>query len=837
MEKKLTAVVENHFDQIWRRCFHRDIVHRGECFISYEKIQQYYIDKNLEMARKNEEHRFQIESPSVVENYLRRFPEREAEIRALYAKGVLKTTNTGYAIIDSNMISPEAIVRNYLISDAFFAKFMGQTPQIANRSDAFGNSAQLPQILKAFGAKYVTEIYYNPFDDDVWVGLDKSAICISHHVYLGGGGGWFKYRPCRSCKGFGRLNGAKCPSCNGLGIDRKTAEKKRSPIKISSKSNDSGVMRIGGEELIPSEDIWKDIAALRADGKNVTLGHWDELLERYRAQIKQVESGDLAGLKVRESPEFNPNTTGGYVTRIRTKQRLCDAENKLLAGETLAAMALINRNDYQSFDREWRDLLICAFHDVAYGTVVDAGYEEIMDMYDEIDKACRCRFLSEGGGDVLYLFNPTSKPYSGLYRMADGHEAVVRELAPYAIQRVKLLPPPQTLYMAQKSDNTLQEVIFTGKEAGSTIADGGEGFAAENEYLRLDADQNGICRITDKRFGTVVDMVAGARPFEWILQSDNGSPWATLEPPHMTYPLAERTALQAVQKGNGRTRICYKTKIPMRESNAVSETYIDWSVTLIDGCDRLRLDATVENWCSFNRRLMVRTPLTVKNGKDIYGIPGGMLERAPYEPSYEWNGANGDWPAFRFGGVESDTVSVAIFNQGTPAYQIKEEDGIKHLYISVLRSPTFPTCLHEPASYTMTAYDGMRDEGSHSFAFELVAYGTRFAQSDVVTDAEQFSRPPLPVAGDLQVVPMPTVLEGTASITHVKPAEDGCGVILRVTEHGGVAGTVTVSLPDWVTAVFRTDLPEKRKEQLPLEKKVSLPLRPFEIATLRLMVR
>ena len=64
-------------------------------------------------------------------------------------------------------------------------------------------------------------------------------------------------------------------------------------------------------------------------------------------------------------------------------------------------------------------------------------------------------------------------------------------------------------------------------------------------------------------------------------------------------------------------------------------------------------------------------------------------------------------------------------------------------------------------------------------------------------------------------------------------AENGYGIIVRVTEHGGSDGTVTVSVPDWAKGIWRTDLPEKRAEPLPCGKRLALPLRAFEIATLR----
>lgn len=651
-----------------------------------KRLRDFISKKNLELAREQTGYRFQIESPCAVETFLERFPEKEEEIKALYRNGILKTTNTGYVVLDSNMISPEAMIRNYLISDAFFKKFLGETPQIANRSDAFGNSAQ-------------------------------------------------------------------------------------------------------------------------------------------------VEQGDFTGLKVRSSPEFNPNTTGGYVTRIRTKQRLADAENKLLAGETLAAMARVNGQEFFSYNRIWRNFLLCAFHDAAYGTIVDAGYDEMMELYDKVDAVCRARYLRDGDGE-LYLFNPTSVPFNGLYRTADGRLARVCDLPPYTVKPIQCLPPPKIILSKEQKKSALLETVLTGKEEIFCRLDDGEAFGVENEYFKLEADEKGVRRVIDKRFGVIADTVNGGRPFEWILQSDVGSPWATLEPPQVTMPLAEQTTLYRVERGEAYTRICYKTQISMQNTGEVFAPAVCWSVMLIDGCDRIRLEADAK-WGTFNRRLMVRFPLTVENGRDIYGIPGGWLHREPYLPRYEWNGANGDWPAFRFGGLESEQKSVAILNCGTPAYRIVEENGCKHLYVSVLRSPAYPVCLHEPESYTMLEYDGMRDEGEHRFRLEMVAYGSTFGRSRIFADAEQVSRSPLPIDRALPTAEMPLVLSGTALVTHAKLAEDGKSIVIRVTEHSGQDGEICLSVPDWVTNICKSDMPEQGADKISFGKTVFVQLRGFEIATLK----
>ncbi len=835
MKRKIVAVIENHFDQIWRRCFKRDVVRKGKNMVSYEKIERYYIDENIRLAGLYPTYKFQIESPCAVETYVEAFPEKKALIKDLYARGVLKTTNTGYVISDSNMTSPEAIIRNYLLSDAFFAEYVGATPSIANRADAFGNSAQLPQILKSFGARYLIGIYYNPYaNEEVWVGLDKSAICIKKHPLLGGGGGYYKYAACPGCNGFGTVNGKTCPTCGGKGIDAPKTEAMRAPVFVNPHFDESGIMRVGGEELMPAEETIAQVEAIaRETGIDLTIGHWDYLLELYKKEIEQVESGDFSGLCVYDQPDFNPNTTGGYITHIKIKQRLCECENKLLAGETLEAMRLIRGDTSRSYSDAWKRFLLCAFHDSSAGTVVDAAYEEIMELFDSVDAVAGDRYLKRDATESILLFNPTSTPYSGVYDHGDGRMAIVRDLKPYAFEEVTFEKAPVITGKKPQKAEALGEMILTGADQKKDNYAGGETFAIENEYFVVEADEKGIRKITDKRYGVISETVNGARPCEWILQSDNGSAWATLEPPYMTEPLSECTRFVRTEKGENYVKLFFTTDINMSMVCVICDNQINWSLTLVNGYDKLLLNADVD-WASCSRRLMLSMPISIANGRDIYGIPGGMLDRKPYEPMYKWNGANGDWPAFRFGGVESDAKSIAVFNRGTPAYRILPEGDGKRLYISVLRSPVFPVCLHEPPSYVETLeYDALRDEGHHSFAFEIAAYGGDLAHSIVVSDAEHFARQPLPVQESLASVSMPLVQSGTASITHVKPAEDGNGIIVRITEHAGSDGRVTLSVPEWVTAIQLTDMPERRAEALRLEKEISIPLKAFEIATLR----
>ena len=465
-------------------------------------------------------------------------------------------------------------------------------------------------------------------------------------------------------------------------------------------------------------------------------------------------------------------------------------------------------------------------------TVVDQGYNEIMDMFSEIDDVAKERYLCEDTSDTVCLFNPTSSVFNGIYKSTDEKIAIVKDLEPYSFSTVRFEAPPKRLDETPQELIVPAESILTGN-LEERVSEDGEVIRIENEFFEVEADNKGIRKITHKQDGVISETTDGIRPCEWILESDFGSPWARLAPPHSTLPLKNKTKFVCIERGEHFAKLCYKTRIGFPCTNIPGDSCIEWSIMLMNGYPRIKLDAKV-CWVTADQRLMVSFPLSVDTSRDIYGIPGGWLERKPYEPNYSHNGADGDYPAFRYAGVESDNKSIAVFNRGTPAYKILPASQGKILHVSVLRSPTNPAYLHEPRCYTMTEYDGMRDEGMHSFDFELAVYGSAFSKSSVVRDAEQFSRPLLCVKEPMMDVELPVVKSGSASVTHIKIAEDGEGIVVRVTEHGGVDGVAEISVPSWVKNACVTDMPEKNAFPIEFGKTLKLRLRAFEIASLRL---
>ena len=101
------------------------------------------------------------------------------------------------------------------------------------------------------------------------------------------------------------------------------------------------------------------------------------------------------------------------------------------------------------------------------------------------------------------------------------------------------------------------------------------------------------------------------------------------------------------------------------------------------------------------------------------GATGGVIS-VPTAKNFNLDNAIADKD--NWAGIEKDDYSLAMFNKGTPSYQINQDkDGNSVIYLSVLRSPSVGSYLYSPSEYTMTDYDGMRDCGNHHFSYAIKA--------------------------------------------------------------------------------------------------------------------
>lgn len=857
--EKILAILENHFDQVWRRCFKRDFENDGNTYISYEKIEKMYIDRCIEIAQKHPEFKFQIETAVVVDTYIKNNPEKKDILRELYKKRQLRVCDSGYYITDSNMISIESFITNFLLSDRFFKELFGEISPVVTRRDAFGNSAQLPQVFKSLHKKSVIGISYSTAKGDVWQGIDKSAVCVKNPPFAGGAGGWMKFAPCEKCKGKG------CSACGGTGVNREKAKKDWWNLTVyddRTKADGVGSLVIGCEELIPEEKLVNDVNELK-EKYPVEFAFNEDYLPYIENINDKIARGDLGGLSLHTSCQLNFNNTGCYVSRIRTKQRLIQAENEVFDLDVLNALRYLATAKNSDMSEIYKQYLFGAFHDSVAGTMIDAGYEEIMDNYDDLEaktaalrKELTKAEKSEEG--KIYYFNSlpivrTARvkiPVSAGERMEidgakliceNGAEAVLllERMQPFEVREVYIKREKtesfgeEAAIAGENGGQAFKGAVLNGADEGTIFEKGGKR-TVENKRYRLTVSNNGIEEIYDKKLSKTVCCAGDGEflPFEHVLETDIGSPWTTLENYFAKTGLAKYTRLVDIAEEKDCTWVEFLTEIPNVLCGESNENSVAWRVELIDGLDEILYFSDVE-WHNFNRRLKVAFPLPFA-GEAKYTAPGAVIPCEKYEPYFSWLGATGDYPAYRFAAVTGKNCGAAVFNAGTPCFKIEKNSGNDTMFVSLLRSPTVPTYLHEPKSYTMKAWDGMRDNGKHSFSLAFCSY-EKFDAFTLSNAADAFAHPVLRLENKPYLAKLPSVKLGKARITRIKTAADGDGIIVRLTDDGGFGGVTEMKLPENIGAAMLCDMAENKEKSLDVAGgKLTLSFRPYEIKTLKL---
>jgi len=838
----LYVITNNHFDPTWRRCWNRRLQFKGLSFVSYAELQDYYMTDNLAMARRHPEYKFDAESTIVLRQYVKRHPGRLKELRALAAKGRFAVAGAGDNVIDSNMVLGESLVRNFVTGLLWVEDNLGTRTRMGVRNDAFGNSAQLPQILRGCEIPWATGLFYTPIQGRFWRGLDGSVVCTAEIPTVVWGGGCDKYPPCPECDGKG------CKACDGRGID--LALRSRLPGEIdAAKLAECGCGRVhmGPEELLPNPEIfaWARKMRRRYDVRFATIEQTRPCVQKW---IDQVDAPPEAELH--PSAEANPNNSGVWVTRIKLKQRCRREEYALLEAETLSSLAALAGAKYprKGLAAIWQRLHFTMFHDAITATHVDAAYEELLDTQTGIvretgkvrtqalRKLVRRRsgvvsVLNTTGGTVTAVgtafltsscgarvTGPDGKPADvvDVTSLTQGRlavEFIARDVPPMSARSYRVTPSP---------------AMPRGTRLGKPVI--------ENERFRVVADERGIVAIFDKRLSRDIVAAGQYRPNEMVLERDEGSPWATLSPDRPRTPLAPSTTLVQAEKAPAYQRLTFKVTTPNPRITQGFGFECTTSVALYRGIERVSF-WTNAKWDAYNFRVRVAMPVP-SGGKGVYGIPYGMIERGPYKPEFDWWTANGDWPAVNWAGVQSPEASVALLNQGIPSYGIEDDPGGgKVMLLSILRSPAVPTYLHEPSYYSMTDYDGMRDAGGHQFKYALTAYDSPFAESSIVNDAEGYNAGLLTVEGEVKLPEAPRVESDHVRISALKWAEQGEAIIVRLWEYRGRSGVAEVAVPAKIRAAAKVNLLERQAQPLAIENsRVKVPVRGWEIATLRLEV-
>jgi alpha-mannosidase len=214
--------------------------------------------------------------------------------------------------------------------------------------------------------------------------------------------------------------------------------------------------------------------------------------------------------------------------------------------------------------------------------------------------------------------------------------------------------------------------------------------------------------------------------------------------------------------------------------------------------------------------LKVAFPVAVHSTRATYEIQHGHVER-PTHANTSWDAARFEVCGHRWADLSEPGYGVALLNDCKYGYDVRGHT----LRLSLLRGPGYP--------------DPDADRGAHRFAYALMPHPGDLQEGRVVEEAEAFN---LPITVRPGRTDRPARIVGLdrpgVSVEALKPADDGRGTILRICEVHGSRSPVVVTLERPFDTVERTDTLERTLGPVDHEgDRVRLPLRPFELVTLR----
>ena len=838
----------NHFDPTWRRCWQRNFDYRGKRYVSYSDLEERYFELWLENAKRGGV--FVEGQAVIIREFLRRNPDRLEEMRGLVKSGLLDLTAAGETVPDTNMPSGETLLRNLVMGQSYFEGIFGVIPSTGWLEDAFGQSAQMPQLFRGVECNTIAALSRVQVPGEYWRGLDGSVVFIGipEAAWVGS---FLKESPCEDCTGIG------CDKCSGRGFLDAVKCNDQELVDAIDKADPAKpltIVDIGAEEATPNPHFPEAVAAKREEsGLDIRMGGYRDMTRDYYAEaISRIESSDI---DVCEQVEANPIYTGCYISRIRIKQRFRRLENLLNSAERWATVSYLMGADYPTEDltAAWRYLLFCAFHDSITGTTVDQAFIELMDMLDEAETVTDSvlngalqhiegRIATVPGKASLVVYNSESwerrDPVTvtlpdciGVPQLKDsgGTAIPVLDAQAHGTELSLTFLPPATPPLGY----TLVEVgQVQPLNRGLTTSGPGE---IENEFFRIRVSEKGIESIFDKRAGSEVVDTQAYRANELILEDDHGNPWFTSVPPAFAERLSAHTTRVTIRKSDKSSEVVLSGRYKGDDEG----TYIlSWTQTikLYEGVDRIDFRASVD-WDTKHRRIMVAFPTCIKTDEATYSVPYGAVKRERYEINiHQEQGKNGDWPAINWVDVhdESTNRGVALINTGTPAHKV--QDGV--ILMSLLRSPDEGWCLDQPEWFDDADHDGARDAGHHEFFYSLVPHQGNYVAAGIEKRGREINNPlacrPMTRSGNGELGASHSFIrmESTDNVivTAIKKADRDDSVIVRLAETGGLPGDASVSIEGRNGKASLVSFLERHPE--PVSGKIDLGS--FKIVTMKL---
>jgi alpha-mannosidase len=710
-------------------------------------------------------------------------PALYAEIKARIAEGRWEPIGGMLIECDTNMPSAEAFLRQFLFGQRYFEQKLGQRSRVAWLPDTFGFTGAMPQIMRHAGIDALVTIKIswnetNRLTDNLfrWQGNDGSRVFVHTFDAYDNDGYNMLMTPAALTE-----------------VWSKHAAKDITPTVIASYGWGDG----GGG---PDPDQIESLPLLNLMPAIPTVRHG--AIEPHVAGL--ADSLDDAALPVWSGELYLEYHRATLTSQARVKQLNRRAEIGLVTAEALSVIDALDGGSatMPALADDWTLLLRNQFHDILPGSSIREVYEQtepelsgIVDrsaaIADERLKAIAAR--RSGKREGLLIANVAGSAKTSL--QIESAKPLPESLSPQAVDGG----------FVTTIDQPLAPLSLTFAATSGTRKVTTDGTHLENDFVRVTLDEHGrLQSLIDKRCGReLLDGPANRlmlyrndlpRQFDaWDLEASfelGEEEWLSVESRKVTASGPHLAEIEIVRRHSAST-IRQRLRLWANSPRLEVVTDLDWH----------------------DRRTYLRAvfPVNVLAEEAVFDQAIGVTRRATHDNT-SWQRAQFEGSGHRFASLSETDWGAALLSADKYGYSAKGN----RLTLSLMRGPMYP--------------DMLADEGHHRFTYAILPHDGRWWSEAVQAEADAIANPVrfVPANADEDYVIAPVTVGGQQVRFHaLKPAEDGEGYVLRLSEAAGRRGTFALGLPEGRKASPVNAL----EDQLP-EGAASLE-RPFGLASFR----
>lgn len=658
---------------------------------------------------------------------------------------------------DTNMPSAEAFLRQFVLGQSYFLKHFGRISQVAWLPDTFGFTGAMPQIMRHAGIEALVTIKVtwnetNRLTDNLfrWQGNDGSRVFV--HTF-----------DASAHEGY---NMTISPPAL-LEVWRNHGGKDLSDTVIASYGWGDG----GGG---PDPDQIESLPLLNAMPAIPSVSHG--ALEPHVLNL--AKSLEHAALPVWRGELYLEYHRATLTTQARVKQLNRRAEAGLVAAEALSVIDALDGGSPEMPDlaADWTLLLRNQFHDILPGSSVREVYEqtetELSGVVDHAATIAHARLAAiatrrSGTREGLLIANISGSAKTAL-------QVESRDPLPAALR-----PQPVEEGYVATIDREIRPLSLAFAGTASTRTVGTDGNVLENDFIRVTLDEFGrIASLFDKRCGRELLDGPGNRLMlyrndlprqydAWDIEAGfelGEEEWLSVESRRVTAEGPHLAEVEIVRRHSAST-IRQRLRLWANSPRLEIVTDLDWH----------------------DRRTYLRAtfPVTVLAEEAVFDQAIGVTRR-PTHDNTTWQRAQFEACGHRFASLSETDWGAALLSADKYGFSAKGN----LLTLSLIRGPMYP--------------DMLADEGHHRFVYAILPHDGRWWSEAVQAEADLLATPPTFVvaSGEVDHDIAPIGLAGQQVRLHaLKPAEDGAGYVVRLSEAAGRRGAFSLALPEGKVAM------------------------------------